>query len=75
VLAVSALTVALIVGHAGGGERRAMGVFLGAMALLTLAFCLILDLDRPISGSVRINQAPMVRALQAIQAGEAKASP
>jgi hypothetical protein len=43
------------------------------MALLTLAYMLILDLDRPLSGSVQINQAPMQRALEGIRQGEAAA--
>lgn len=74
ILAISAFASAGIVGFSSGGQRRQFGVFLGAMLLLTLAYCLILDLDRPVSGTVRINQAPMQRALESIQQSEAAAS-
>lgn len=71
VLAVSALVSAAIVGFTSGGRRRQFGIFVGAMLLLTLAYCVILDLDRPISGTIQINHAPMQRALEAIRRSEA----
>lgn len=74
ILAISAFVGAATIGFASRGQRRQFGVFLGSMALLALAYMLILDLDRPVSGSVRINQAPMQRALQAIRQGEAAAA-
>jgi hypothetical protein len=73
ILAFSAAAAAAIIGYASGGRRQQFGVFIGAMALLTLAYMLILDLDRPLSGSVQINQAPMRRALEGIRQGEAAA--
>jgi hypothetical protein len=41
------------------------------MLLLTVAFCLILDLDRPMSGSVTVSQAPLERTAAAIRRSEA----
>jgi hypothetical protein len=74
ILAVSAVAGAAMIGFASRGQRRQFGVFLGAMSLLTLAYVLILDLDRPVSGTVQINQAPMQRALDSIRQGEAAAT-
>jgi len=71
ILAFSAFAGAAMIGFASRGQRRQFSVFLGAMTLLTLAYVLILDLDRPTSGSVRINQAPMHRALESIRQAEA----
>lgn len=65
------LTVAAVVGFTEGDERRWSGVLAGVLVLLTLAFCLILDLDRPLSGAVQVNRAPLQRALDDIRASEA----
>jgi hypothetical protein len=73
ILAVSAFAGAAMIGFAAGRQLRQFGLFVGAMALLALAYMLILDLDRPASGSVRINQAPMQRALDSIRQAEAAA--
>jgi hypothetical protein len=72
-LILSSMMVAAIVGYAGAARRRHGGIAAGVMALLTLAFCLILDLDRPVVGSVQINQAPMEYALDMIRQSEARA--
>lgn len=53
------------------GERRWTAVLIGVLLLLTLAYCLILDLDRPVSGTVRVSAAPIHRALADIQQSEA----
>jgi hypothetical protein len=71
-LLLSSLLVAGIVGFAGAARRRHLAVAAGVMALVTLAFCLILDLDSPVSGTVRVNQAPMQYALDAIRQSEAR---
>jgi hypothetical protein len=73
ILAVSAFAGAAMIGFATGRHPRQFGLFVGAMALLALAYMLILDLDRPASGSVQINQAPMQRALESIRQAEAAA--
>lgn len=70
-LVFCSLIVAAIVGFAEARERRWTGALLGVLLLLSLAFCLILDLDRPVSGTVRINPAALQRALADIQRGEA----
>jgi hypothetical protein len=73
-LLVSSIMAAAILGYTEAGERRATAVFLGLLLLLTLAFCLILDLDRPYSGSVRVSQAPLERAVADMRQGEAAKS-
>lgn len=65
------LTVAAIVGFAEARDRRWTGVLMGVLLLLSLAFCLILDLDRPTSGTVRVSDAPLQRALVDLRRGEA----
>jgi hypothetical protein len=70
-LALSSLTVAVLVGYSEGPGRRDTGMLLGVMLLLTLAFCLILDLDRPQTGSVRVSEAPILRTLDDIRASQA----
>jgi hypothetical protein len=74
-LLLSSFMVAGIVGYAGIGKRRHVGVAAGVMLLLTLAFCLILDLDRPLSGTITINQAPMEHVLETIRQSEASQTP
>jgi hypothetical protein len=70
-LVFSAMAVALMLGFVGGRQPRQFGVFAASNLLLTLAFCLILDLDRPLSGRVQVLDAPMQRALEAIRQAEA----
>jgi hypothetical protein len=51
-------------------------VLVGVLLLLTLSYCLILDLDRPETGSVRVSEASLQRAVAAMRLGEAtKSSP
>ena len=71
-LTVYALAAAAIMGFAGAKERRYSVVSTAVLLLLTLAFCLILDLDRPSTGTIRINQSAMARAVATIREGEAR---
>jgi hypothetical protein len=75
-LVIYALAAAAIMGFAGGSskDRRYGAVSTAVLLLLTMAFCLILDLDRPSSGTVQINQASMTRAVDAIRRAEAAKS-
>ena len=75
-LAIYAMAAATIMGFAGGSskDRRYGAVSTAVLLLLTMAFCLILDLDRPSSGTIRINQASMTRAVDAIRRAEAAKS-
>ena len=65
------LIAAAMIGYvtARGARQRVVS---GALYLaLSLAICLILDLDRPRAGTVMVSQAPMDRAIAAIEASEA----
>jgi hypothetical protein len=70
-----ALAVALMLGFLGVRSPRLPAVFIGSNLLLTLALCLILDLDRPVTGRVQVRQASMERALEAIRRAEAATPP
>jgi hypothetical protein len=70
-LLACSLTVAAILGYTEAFERRDTAVLLGVLLLLTLAFCLILDLDRPVTGTVRVNEAPLQRTIDSMREKEA----
>jgi hypothetical protein len=72
-LAFFSLAVSAVVGFAGagGGSRRHLVVSGVVLALITLAYTMILDFDRPGSGTVRIEQGAMERAVAAIRRAEA----
>lgn len=70
ILIACSITAAAVVGYAEAAERRWNFVAVALLGLLTLCFMLILDLDRPVSGRVRVNQAPLVWALEDIRAQE-----
>ena len=72
VLLISSPTVAALVGYTEAGERRETGVLLGILVLLTLAFSLILDLDSPSAGVVRVSGAPLLRAVEDLRRAEAR---
>jgi hypothetical protein len=60
-LVLYALLTALILGYALTGARaRHRPATIILFALLTLGIMLILDLDRPQGGSIRIDQTPMI---------------
>jgi hypothetical protein len=61
VLLVYAIVAAGIVGYVIGQSRRRDAI-VGAIlyALLAMAITLILDLDRPMSGAITVDQAPML---------------
>lgn len=68
VVSLYALMSAGIVGYVLGrrGDRRHTAVTLILFGLLTLAFTLILDLDRPWSGNITIPQTPLIEARAAM---------
>jgi hypothetical protein len=65
--AVAAGVLGYAVAAAGGRHRLASAI---AFALVATALTLILDLDRPQSGTIRVSPAPMVEALAAMTAPE-----
>jgi hypothetical protein len=67
------LAVACVVGFAGagGGSRRHLAVSAVVLVLNTLAYTMILDLDRPGSGTVLIDQRPMERTIASMRQSEA----
>jgi hypothetical protein len=71
VLLISSLMVSGLLGYTEAAEQRQTGVLIGILALLTLALCLILDLDRPVGGAIAVSQLPMQRTLDEIRRGEA----
>jgi hypothetical protein len=68
---LSSIAVAAIVGYSEGADGRETSVMFGVLLLLTLVFVLILDLDRPTTGRIRISEAPMDRAVREIRAAQA----
>jgi hypothetical protein len=70
-LVIFALVSALIIGIALGGGTRYLLASGALFVVLSLAACLILDLDRPHTGTITISEAPMVRMLATIQRLEA----
>jgi hypothetical protein len=75
ILATYALGAAAIGGFAVMKDRWYRIVAFAVAALLTLAFCLILDLDRPGAGSVQIDQSEIDRAVASIRQAEAAKLP
>jgi hypothetical protein len=71
VLAVYAVAAAGIMGFGSATERRYGVISTSVLVLLTLAFCLVLDIDRPNSGTVIVNQGPMLRTLATMRDSEA----
>lgn len=51
-----------------------MPVSIIQFVLLSLAFSMIIDLDRPRTGLVEVDQQPMFRAVAAIRTAEASAA-
>jgi hypothetical protein len=74
-LVISGFVTATIVGFAGATDRRYWVVTAAVLVVEAMAFCLILALDRPNSYPVRVNQAPMERAITAIQQSQAMTGP
>ena len=70
-LLVFALIAAALMGYALTKGTRQLVASAALNAALSLAICLILDIDRPRSGAVRVSQAPMDRTIAAIEAAEA----
>lgn len=74
-LIIYALISALLIGYAlASGRRRHFVASTTLFILVALSISLILDLDRPRSGSVTVSQAPLLRAIDGIRSMEAKKS-
>jgi hypothetical protein len=68
VLWLYAIVAAGVLGYAiGGGPRPHRGASMVMFVLLSLALGLILDLDRPRGGSIRVPQTPMSAAIAAMR--------
>ena len=74
-LVISGFVTATIVGFAGATDRRYWVITAAVLVVEAMAFCLILALDRPNSYPVRVNQAPMERAIAVIQQSQAMKGP
>ena len=66
-LVLFALVAALLMGLAAHADLRYRLVSTVVLILLTLAFCIIVDLDRPDSGSIVVDQSPMKAAVAEIE--------
>jgi hypothetical protein len=66
-----ALISAAIMGYSMAKGTRQQIVSLALYLALSVAMCLILDLDRPRSGTVRVSDAAMERAIAAVENAEA----
>ena len=74
-LMIYALISAALIGYSLGHGTRHVVITAAVFLALSLAICLILDLDRPRSGTVTVSQAPMARELASIAEAEAAKSP
>ena len=70
-LLIYALISAVIIGYSMGHGRRHLVVTAALFLALSLAICLILDIDRPRAGTIRVSQAAMAREAASIDALEA----
>ncbi|MBP7701265.1 MAG: hypothetical protein KA098_01560 [Phenylobacterium sp.] len=79
VLIIFAVVTAAIMGHGlAHGRRRHLVATCGLYVLVAMAISLIVDLDNPRLGSVRVPQAPMedvARAVEAMAAGHVAPTP
>lgn len=67
-LLVYATIACLILGYAlGGAPRRHRLVGCALFVLLALAVSIILDLDRPRRGAIRVSQEPMTDLLKRVE--------
>ena len=71
VLLLYAAVASALVGASGGSGRRIAIVSTAQLLMLTLAFCLILALDRPSSTRISISQTAMTRVIGEIRKSEA----
>jgi hypothetical protein len=68
---VYAVAAAGFLGYATAGARgRHRLASMGFFALLSLAVCMILDLDRPREGAIRVAQDAMERTVAGMRLGE-----
>lgn len=68
---VYAIVAATILGHALVSDSRRLLMSSVLLGLVALSIGLIVDLDRPTTGLVRVSQAPMERAMATIRAMQA----
>lgn len=73
-LVYSVITAALIGYGLAEGPRQII-ISAALYLALSLSICLILDIDRPRNGSVRVSQAPMDRAIASLENAEAAKAP
>jgi hypothetical protein len=73
-LLIYSLIAAAIIGYGMAQGARQLIVSAALFLTLSLAICLILDLDRPRTGAVRVSQAPMARAIASLESMEAAKS-
>jgi hypothetical protein len=73
-LLLYAAAAAFLIGMSGGARRRFTYISGTQLLLLTLAFCLILTLDRPSASRVTISETSMIRVVADIRRGEAAGS-
>lgn len=66
-----ALVAAALLGHTLAFDRRRLFQSSALLLLVAMSIALIIDLDRPQSGVVRVSQAPMERAVASIRAMQA----
>lgn len=70
---LSAALCAGVLGYSGGlHRRRHLATQLVLYLLLSLVILLIVDLDRPRRGPIKVSQAPMLRVLQTVAPAQAQ---
>lgn len=72
-LLLYALIASVLMGYSHPPNRRSLPVSIIQFVLLSLAFSMIIDLDRPRTGLVEVDQQPLFRAVAAIRTTEARA--
>lgn len=70
-LVAYALISAAIIGYSMAQGRRQIIASAALYVALSLAICLILDLDRPRSGTITVSQTPMAQAIASMERTEA----
>lgn len=74
-LIIYALVASFLLGHALALDRRRFFMSSVLLGLVALSIALIIDLDRPGSGTVEVSQAPMEQALAEIRVLQAADRP
>jgi hypothetical protein len=67
-LLASVLVYSLLLGHSSGqAGRRHVGLWLASNLILALVMYVVLDVDRPRRGLIRVDQTPLVELESTIQ--------